>query len=204
MDKFTINLLPQQIQLDAALVKRKSKLIKISIAFLVLLIVITASALFFSIVQQQDIKNVDNKISQSTVAIGTYKEKEGLVTLLKDRLETIKTVNKKEYLVGSIYLLFSSLVPEDIKLSQLGVSRDNAVGANGSTVSTASLRLLFNNLIDPQKVANKFGPISIDSLSKGEKGISFTLKTKSSTTTSSTNGPLPPPTSTGGKKWVNK
>lgn len=175
-DKITINLLPVELTLSKKERSHRLLITRGSISFLVTVVVITAVILFLRIGQTVRLHSLNSKIDSSKNSIQSYKDREGLVTLLKSRLDGINSIIKLDPIQSQAFNLIISLMPEDIDIVEFKADRNGTIGLTGKTSSLYSLKTFFNNLTDSNINQGKITAVKIDSLSqRGENEVRFDL-----------------------------
>lgn len=177
MDKLKINLIPPEIK---EIVRKDAKRIlinKVSIGLLGLLIFLTAVILAVVVYQKASLNKVNSSIEQTKAQINKNVDKEAILKLLKNRLDTINQFTENRYKQGEVFKLISSLFPPGITMDSLEIEKTSKVAISGSTEGTTSMQNFFNNLTDPKMNEGKIASVSIESLSLSQKGgIRFDLK----------------------------
>lgn len=177
MDKLRINLIPPELK---ALVKKDAKrafVNRISILLLGVLVLITAGILGVVIFQSVSLSVLNTSIEQERLRINLSKDKEAVVRLLKNRIDTINQFSGNRYKQGEIFNMMVNLFPEDVGLESIQINKTSAVVISGETEDTQALQVFFNNLTDPSKNEGKIASVTIESLSQSPKGgIRFDLK----------------------------
>ena len=177
MDKLRINLIPPELK---ELAKKDAKRIlvnKISVLLLGVLVLITAGILAVVIYQNVSLGTLKASIEQERLRINSSKDKEAVVRLLKDRIDTINQFTGNRYKQGEIFNIIMNLFPQGIVLGSIQINKTSSVVISGETESTLSLQDFFNNLTDPKTNEGKITSVKVESLSQSQKGgIRFDLK----------------------------
>lgn len=183
-NSISINLLPREILEENKRTTQKPWLNRASIALIALSIVVTVGVFVFRLTQGLNINSTKQTVQELETKIGSLKEKEGLVTVLKTRLEKINTLSSQDSIHTQSFLTVVALMPPQVTLTSLNVAKGDRVTITGETNSTTLLESFFNNLLnEPGKVS----AVKLESLSRTQKGslrfdINFTLITKKGST----------------------
>lgn len=176
MDKLKINLIPPEIKAKVKKQAKRSLITRISIGLLGLLIIFTSLILAGVIFQKAALQSLDSEIEKEKQQVGTYKDKEAVVTFLKNRIDTINQYANTQYHQGEIFELITKLFPSGVRLSGLQVDKNPVALLQGETEDTASLDQFFSNLTDPKTNEGKIASVSVESLNKSANGkIRFDL-----------------------------
>lgn len=176
MDKLKINLIPPEIKEKARKQAKRSVIIRISIGFLGLLILITSGILGVIIYQNLTLQALNTQLEQEKIKIASLKDKEAIVFFLKNRIDSINKYTANRYTQTDALELLESLTPEGIDLANLMLDKTNRVALQGETTSTLALDVFFNSLTDPKRNEGKITKVSVESLGKTQnKKIRFNL-----------------------------
>lgn len=176
-DKITINLLPAEIAVQKKAVVKKKIIIRVCIGLLSTTVVISLIVFVFGLFQNLTINKTEQTTSEVKNKITLYKDQEGLVFTLKDRLAEVNRLFKKETYPLQGYTLISSLAPSGVNILNISTDRAGVMKVDGNTISTKLLDDFFNNLTNPANNEGKILSAKIDSLSRKQNGtISFELQ----------------------------
>lgn len=177
MDKLRINLIPPELKELAKKDAKRSLVNKISILLLGVLILITAGILAIVIYQSVSLGVLNASIEQERLRINSSKDKEVVVKLLKNRIDTINQFSGNRYKQGEIFNMMMNLFPPGIILGSIQINKSSSVVISGETEDTLSLQNFFNNLTDPKTNEGKIASVKVESLSQSQRGrIRFDLK----------------------------
>lgn len=175
-DKIRINLLPPEIKEQSKKKAKQSLVNRISIGLLGLLIIITAGILVMTVMQSLEVNSLTTSLDQKKLAVDALKDREAVVRLLKDRIDTINQFTENRYQQGQTFNLLKNLIPTGINLTTLQVDKTNIVSLSGETSSTTSLENFFEDLTDPQKNEGKIASVKVLNLNEAPSGnIKFDL-----------------------------
>ncbi len=177
MDKLSINLLP--VELEASKKKSQHKLLisKSSLAVLMTMLILTAFSLLTGIVQRLTIGRINGQIEQQKTAVGSFSRQEALALNLRNRIDLINTVAKKEPLSSQMFNLITTLTPPGVTLAGINSSKGAQTSLIGEGTSAESVQLFFDNLSDPKKTNKKINKVHLESLTSQMKfnlAVSFT------------------------------
>ncbi|HLC88379.1 MAG TPA: PilN domain-containing protein [Patescibacteria group bacterium] len=177
MDKLRINLIPPELKELAKKDAKRVLVSKISILLLGLLVLVTSVILSVVIYQSVSLGALKAAIDQERLKINSSKDKEAVLKLLKNRIDTINQFTGNRYKQGEIYTMMMKLFPPGIVLSSIQINKTPIVTITGETDDTLSLQDFFNNLTDPKTNEGKITSVKVESLSQSQKGgIRFDLK----------------------------
>lgn len=177
MDKLRINLIPPELKELAKKDAKRALVNQISILLLGVLILITAGILGVVIYQSVSLGALNVSIEQERVQINLSKDKEAVVKLLKNRVDTINQFSGNRYKQGEIFSMIMNLFPAGIVLGSIQINKTSSVVISGETENTESLQNFFNNLTDPKTNEGKIASVKVESLSQSQRGgIRFDLK----------------------------
>lgn len=177
MDKLRINLIPPELKELAKKDAKRALVNRISVLLLGVLVLITAGILGVVIYQSVSLSALNASIEEERSRINTFKDKEAVVKLLKNRIDTINQFAGNRYKQGEIFNMMVNLFPPDIVLGSIQVNKTSSVVISGETESTQALQNFFNNLTDPKTNEGKIASVTIESLSQSQRGgIRFDLK----------------------------
>lgn len=176
MDKIKINLIPEEIKEKARKEAKQSLINKISIGLLGLLIVTTSSILAIVIFQGATLNSLKADIEEEKSKVSSHKDIEAVVNLLKNRIDTINQFSNKRYKQRDVFDLLTSLFPNGVYLESIQIDKTQRVVMSGQTSETFSLKIFFDNLVDPKINEGKISSVTVNSLSRSQQGkINFEL-----------------------------
>lgn len=174
-DKITINLLPIELTLSKKERDRRNLINRLSIGGLILVIFIAAAVLIVRIGQTVKLQNLTSEIDNSKNSVQGYKEREGLLTILKTRLDGINSVAQLDPVQSQAFNVVISMIPDDIDIIEFKADKGGLVTLSGQTTNLFSLKSFFNNLVDPKVNQGKVSTVKIDSLSQRGDQVRFDL-----------------------------
>lgn len=167
MNKLNINLLPIEMEQSKKSAKRKALVIRLSVIFLIVMIGLTSLVMVVAITQNFALRLEESKLKQSKDQITAMQEKEGLLFILRNRLDGINNINSRPSPAASAYNLLTSLVPPGVSMLSFSVGKNANVSISGETSSVVALNNFFTNLSDPAKHEGKIGNTKIENLGRG-------------------------------------
>lgn len=177
MDKLKINLIPPELKELAKKDAKRSLVNKISILLLGLLIMVTSGILAVVVYQNMALGALNTSLGQERAKLDSVKDKEVVVKLLKNRIDTINQFTTNRYKQGEIFNIMMSLLPPGIELGSIQINKTPAVIIAGETEDSEVLQTFFNNLTDPKINDGKITLVTVESLSQSQTGgIRFDLK----------------------------
>ena len=169
-EKFSINLLPDNIiMMD----KQASKLTwanKFSVATLLVLVTLTSATFGIRFIQNSAIDKDNNGIVLAQNQISDLKSKEAAAVLLKKRLSSIQALgsdNKK----SDLFTHLSSLAPADTQLSLISVGKNGQMVISASVTSIASFENYLSELQNKDKTSDLVAKIELENLTKNRAGL---------------------------------
>lgn len=176
MDKIKINLLPPEIKEKAKREAKQSLINKISIAFLGGLILITSSILAQVISQGATVNFLNSEIEKEKSRIQSQNDKEAIVFLLKNRIDTINQFANNRYKQQEVFDFINSLFPQGIAIKRVSIDKTTKVVIGGETDETLALQAFLSNLTNPQINGGKIAFVIVENLNKSLSGkINFEL-----------------------------
>lgn len=162
----SINLLPEEILISEKEKVKKSRATKIIVAILSLMVLITGGVLVYSFIKAQEQKTVAKNLTKAEQFVNNYKDQEGYLSLIKQRLSNIKTIRTKENKQVETFTLINRLIPEEIEISEINISRNGGVLISGQTYSPVFLSSLVENMLDKKKNNRKISKIRVENVSR--------------------------------------
>lgn len=194
MEKISINLLPLELRTKSKAEISHSLVVKLSVGVLVFSIIISALALSWSVIQSQQLKKTGQEYQSIISKIKANEKKEGLITLLKNRLALISQISEKESEQTSAFNLVNSLIPQNVQALNLKIDKSGSVEINCFSNNLQDVKILIDNLTDSSQTEGKITSAKIVNFTKNSSGyifeieLSFNSKGK---TPAATNIPLP-------------
>ncbi len=167
MDRISINLLPPQLKENKQFESKKKLIYRISIAFLLVLILLTAGLIVMTVIQKSQLQKEVAKTASLTGKIDSLRENEAAVMILKNRLNTITQISGKQYSQTDSFILVTSLLPPNVNMQSFTVDQRNSVSLQGNAETASDLQKFFDNLSDPTVNEGKITKTTISSLNRG-------------------------------------
>lgn len=165
-----INLLPGEEKVIEKEKARRSLVIKITAAVILLTILITTVAFAYKVYQGNQQEENTEQLATIKQQLGVLQEQEGYLNLVKKRLATIGNLQSQQSRELLALNLIYNLLPNSIVINSLNSSRDGVVLITGRAPDTSALEILINSLTDPDIIKQKISKISIDNLSRDAQG----------------------------------
>lgn len=168
MSKISINLLPTEM---AAVERQKSKktlIIRISSASILVVILISSIAFGFGITKTTQQKKQSQDLESLKQQVAALKDQEGYLLLLKKRLDTVSGLQNEDAKRIEAFNLITTLIPEGIKVLNLEIAKNGSIALSGESIGTSNLGLFLDILTNPQKNKDKIANIKVESLSKSK------------------------------------
>jgi Tfp pilus assembly protein PilN len=170
MDKISINLLPSSVLVKEKEQSRKSFLLRISVAFLVVIILIAGATLFVRINQKSQLSGANQDLIQAHKKVDSLKSQESTIVYLKQRLDSIATLKNQESKPVQAYNLMNKLTPIGVDVSSFTIDKSNKIIISAESQDNKTLKSFFDNLTDPVKNQGKVTKVRIDDLSQSKEG----------------------------------
>lgn len=179
MAKISINLLPPDIIADQIKRGKFYKIQLIGIVVILFMIFLTSSSVALSILQSNNITEVQAKMEQQQQKVSSLRKAEDSLFVLKNRLTLINQYLGVPSKQASIYKLIDKLTTSPVIISSITVDKSGDSVILMSTSSSASIDNLINNLTTKENNEDKISQVSIESLNRGRDGIyRLSLKVK--------------------------
>lgn len=165
MNKLEINLLPPELNISKKESLRKKLVFRTSLGFL--LLTILATIILLSLVITKNFQLNDEVASIETIKsnINSHKEQESLASVLRERVNSINALLKKESPEVEAYNLITTLMPPNVSLINLSLDKNRKMLLTGETSNFVLLDSFFSNLTDPKVHLGRIVSTSVNSLS---------------------------------------
>lgn len=179
MAKISINLLPIEFREQQA---KKAKFYKIqTIGVVIILSMVFLSSLTVSlrILQSQNILRIQKRVAQAEEKVSSFKNTQGSLILLKDRLITINQYLGNPSQQSQMYKLIGELQPTAISVSSISVGKAGDIIMSAITKDSSALDDFISDMISKDKNQDKISQVSLETISRGRDGIyrlSFSIK----------------------------
>lgn len=175
MSKISINLLPEQLRDETIADSRRMLLTKISISFLILMLILSSAVLGFRFFQNSQKLRLNEQIKIISEKINSLKQSEELSLVLRERLSSINLISSQETPQAQAFNLISTLTPQQVSIINFSADRSGKVSLDGKTNQLSALKILFDNLTDPKKHEGRIFSSRVESLSSQGDEIRFAL-----------------------------
>ncbi len=177
----TINLLPPELRINKKLEAKKALITNLSITVFVLILIIVMGIIGLRFWQNKTIENDQKQIAEVRAKIDSFKDREILAVVLKDRLSSISSLSQKDSRQSQIYSVIKSLMPQEVQFTSFNVDKSGKVEFEAETTSTQALQVFFDNLTDPSNNLGKIVNPKIEGLNRAAGSnmrvdISFSLQ----------------------------
>ena len=170
MDKFTINLLPGEVLLQEKDRSKRSFLLKISVAFLLVVIMIAGATFLMRVTQKQQLEAANQNLDSAKAKVQSYSDRESLLVYLKQRLDNIQNLQGQQSKPVQSYYLMQALLPAGVSVSAFTLDKGNRIVISAQSSNVDSVKQFFDNLTDPTTNQKKITKVNIDSLSRTGDG----------------------------------
>ncbi len=165
-----INLLPPETLIASRESDRIRLVNRITISIFITLLFFTSITLTMRFLQNLEYSKANGSLVQAQEKFVDLKDKEGYVYLLKQRLTLINNLNsdtKKTAVLNTVM----SLVPSDISLTVISVSKSGGVELSATTSSLDSFNNFVDSLNNKEKNSNLISKVDLQSMSVGKDNI---------------------------------
>lgn len=171
MAQITINLLPTVIAETQKLGRKRSFAIKISVLVILFAIVIITAILIYRVVQLSRVRAANMEVELTQTEVATLSKEEGLVNLLKERINLISGIIQDDSEQTQAFNLITSLKPQDVRIINLAVNKVQTITLGGESTTTSALEEFFNNLTSLEKHKGKIVKVEVQSLGQSINGV---------------------------------
>jgi len=165
-----INLLPEE---EREKVSHEALRKRLNI-FSVLILIVAGTALVgtFSYwgVQKRNEQGLKEKIKNKEAEVIGYNQVESLHRVLKDKSQGLIAIFSKQKDFGQFLDQFSQLIPSGVAFADFSVNETGKLSAAGKAASSSEFSNFLLTLTDEGKGGQLFSSVSIDSLSRNDKG----------------------------------
>jgi hypothetical protein len=165
-----INLLPPETLIASHESDRIRLVNMITISIFVVLLFFTSITLTMRFLQNLQYSKANSNLVSAQERFVDLKDKEGYVYLLKQRLSLIRGLNsdtKKTAILNTVM----SLVPSDISLTVISVTRSGGVDLSATTSSLDSFNGFISSLNNKEKSSNLINKVELISMSIGKDNV---------------------------------
>ncbi|OGD86191.1 hypothetical protein A2Z23_03180 [Candidatus Curtissbacteria bacterium RBG_16_39_7] len=178
-----INLLPPEEKEKASEEALRKRLNVFSILILVIIGVAIVATFAFWGIQRRNEGSLKDTIKDKERQVTEYIEVERLRRILKDKSQGLMSIFSKQKDFGQLMDQFSLLIPSGVAISDFSANEAGKLTATGKAASASEFSNFLLTLTDEEKGGNLFSTVSIDSLSRNDKGqyqfsLSAALKVK--------------------------
>jgi len=165
-----INLLPEEEREKVSHEALKKRLNFFSVSLLILTAVFLVGTFSYWGIQKHNEGSLKDKIKNKEEEVIKYDQVESLYRVLKDKGQGLLAVFSKQKDFGNLLDRFSQLVPAGVEFSDFSVNETGKMSASGKAASSSEFSNLILTLTDEGKGGQLFSSVSIDSLSRNDKG----------------------------------
>lgn len=169
----SVNLLPAEIILQR---QHKSKLIlfgRISIVFLILVILTTSVLIAFRVIQAAELSKSNKDLVFAQTKVNSLADKEKQWLIFNKRLSSINNVLGSDMKRKAIFNLVIYLIPETVKISEATLDRSGAMSLSLNSVSLSSVESFFTDLGNKEKNSDMIAKVELSNFSLGKDGIYY-------------------------------
>lgn len=177
MDKLKLNLIPLELKEQAKKEAKRSLVVRISLGLLGLLILITFGVLAAAILQGLELSKINAQLDQHKTEVASLKDKEAVISFLKNRIDAINTFTNNRYKQAEILELVERQFPGGVNLVALHIDKSTKVLVQAQTSDTKLLKQFIDTLTDPQNQEGKIASVSAQNVNLSQDGkINFDLQ----------------------------
>lgn len=177
--KIAINLLPPEIIAREIKKTKFYKIQAIGVAVILVMVFLASLTMALRILQSQNITNVQAGLEQTQQKISNLKNTQASLFLLKNRLSVIDKYLGVPSKQAAIYELIDKLVPPEIVINAINISKTDEVVLLVLAPDAFSLDSLVSKLTDAKENESRISQVAVESLSRGKDGfyrVSFKIK----------------------------
>lgn len=170
MANILINLLPAELKQIEKEKTRRSKVVKSVVVFMIIVVTATAGVFVQSITKKNEQQQASQEIITAEQKVSSLNEQEGVLTVLKKRLEAIKTLTTADTALINTYKLMFTLTPSNVSMKSLKVDSPTQVNITGDSSNAQAFENFLDNLTNSEKHNNKIAKVIIDNLTRSPQG----------------------------------
>lgn len=167
VNKLMVNLLPSEILLQRRQSVKLALINKLSIASLLVLIFFASATLGLRISQNFALKNAQQNLVYAEDKVSSFKDKEVEMAVLKQRLNSIKSLLGGDSKITTIFNLVVFLTPSDIQITEASVDKNGSMILTLVAPGLPSLETLISNLGSKEKNSDLISKVELQGLSLG-------------------------------------
>lgn len=171
MAKISINLLPIEFIQEEVKKTKFVKLQSIGVIIILIMVFLTSLTVALRILQSQNIQGFQIRVSQAEGRINEFKEAQGSLILLKNRLGVISQHLGKTSKQREVYQFIDSLIPSSISVGSVSIDKVGEASMVALARDINSLDNFIRSLTDEEESKGKISQVSIESLNLGRDGI---------------------------------
>lgn len=173
---FLINLLPEEILIQRRHSYKIVLINRVSIAFLVVILIAAAFSLVLKINQANNLKRSEEEYTTAKDKIMGLQSKEADLLILKNRLSTIQSSLGADTKRKAVFNLVTSL-SSGMQINDLTVDKNSNMTISLSTASAVEIEKLLFDLSSKERNSDLISKIDLGGLSLGKDNIfRFNLK----------------------------
>lgn len=169
--QLTVNLLPPEILLQRRANSKLSMVNKLSIVALLVLVFFTSATFALRISQGRELQVAQDGVAEAESQVTTFKDTEGQLFVLKDRLNTIASLATGDTKRRAIFNTVVSLTPAEIQISDLSIDRAGVIMVSFVSPTLSALETLIANLSSKEKSVNLISKVNLEGLAIGKDYI---------------------------------
>ena len=169
--KIAINLLPEEYKIAEVKRAKFYKIQTIGVTITALLVFLSSLTIALRILQSHNLKQIQNKVSATEQKITDFKDVQGSLLLLKDRLTAINQYLDNPSQQVKMYNLVAELLPKSISISAISVSSSGEILVLGAAKDGGAVDKAIEDLTLSEVSKDKIGQVSVDGISRGKEGI---------------------------------
>lgn len=170
MQGLSINLIPAELGAEEL---RRKKFIRVQIfgiSAILLLAFLASVTISLRILQQQDIRREQERLSEVESRVTQLKNREASLFVLKNRLATASRFLETPSKQVIIFNLVNSLLPSSIAANSMVVDRSGNISVSAATSDSAALDSFLDSLVSKETNQDKVSQVVVESLSRARDG----------------------------------
>lgn len=166
-----INLLPGEFLASQKEYQKFHKIQIVCILIILTLAFLASLTVALRVFQTQRVNAAQTLLDEYTNKVGSFKETEAQLLILKNRLSTIGTLTGSPSKQRQMYNLINQLLPAQIVVNSMNVDSNGNVTVAVIAQDVNSLQLLLDNLLSPESNEGLVSKVEVENLTRSRDGF---------------------------------
>jgi hypothetical protein len=171
MSKILINLLPPEIQAERSKTHKTTLVSQISFSTIAAAIIISFAVVTLSVLATLNFQKKTEQLKNSQERVASFKDTEGLMVVLKNRVADINTLMSQDSVEGAMFIAINKITPLSIRLFTFGTEKKGSVNVAGETNDTQALDEFINGMLTIDVPSGKIAGGTVNSLNQNANGM---------------------------------